>query len=71
MELRDKLSKAQLSKLMNELGNNGTTAGKAVKYATTEQKNNALLNAAKAIRSNREKILKANSLDIALSLIHI
>jgi glutamate-5-semialdehyde dehydrogenase len=65
MELKDKLSKAQLSKLMNELGNNGTTAGKAVKYATTEQKNNALLNAAKAIRSNREKILKANSLDIA------
>lgn len=65
MELKDKLSKAQLSKLMSELGNNGTIAGKAVKYATTEQKNNALLNAAKAIRSNREKILKANSLDIA------
>ena len=64
MKLRDKLSKAQLSKLMNELGNNSATAGKAIKYATTEQKNNALLNAAKAIRSNKEKILKANSLDI-------
>ena len=64
MTLRDKLSKAQLSKLMNELGNNSATAGKAIKYATTEQKNNALLNAAKAIRSNKEKILKANSLDI-------
>ncbi|MDC1171748.1 glutamate-5-semialdehyde dehydrogenase [Alphaproteobacteria bacterium] len=49
---------------MNELGNNSATAGKAIKYATTEQKNNALLNAAKAIRSNKEKILKANSLDI-------
>ena len=65
MKLRDKLPKAQLSKLMNELGNNSATAGKAIKYATTEQKNNALLNAAKAIRSNKEKILKANSLDIA------
>lgn len=64
MKLRDKLPKAQLSKLMNELGNNSATAGKAIKYATTEQKNNALLNAAKAIRSNKEKILKANSLDI-------
>lgn len=64
MTLRDKLSKAQLSKLMNELGNNSATAEKAIKYATTEQKNNALLNAAKAIRSNKEKILKANSLDI-------
>lgn len=64
MKLRDKLSKAQLSKLMNELGNKSATAGKAIKYATTEQKNNALLNAAKAIRSNKEKILKANSLDI-------
>jgi glutamate-5-semialdehyde dehydrogenase len=65
MELSDTLTKAKLSKLMDELGKNASTAGRALKYAATEQKNNALLNAAEAIRSSKEKILSANSLDIA------
>ena len=64
MELRDTLTKAKLSKLMSELGKNASAAGRAIKYAATEQKNNALLNAAEAIRSSKEKILAANSLDI-------
>ncbi|MAZ99256.1 MAG: glutamate-5-semialdehyde dehydrogenase [Rhodospirillaceae bacterium] len=49
---------------MSELGKNASAAGRAIKYAATEQKNNALLNAAEAIRSSKEKILAANSLDI-------
>ena len=65
MELSDTLTKAKLSKLMSELGKNASAAGRAIKYAATEQKNNALLNAAEAIRSSKEKILAANSLDIA------
>ena len=64
MELSDTLTKAKLSKLMSELGKNASAAGRAIKYAATEQKNNALLNAAEAIRSSKEKILAANSLDI-------
>ena len=64
MELSDTLTKAKLSKLMDELGKNASAAGRAIKYAATEQKNNALLNAAEAIRSSKEKILAANSLDI-------
>ena len=64
MELSDTLTKANLSKLMSELGKNASAAGRAIKYAATEQKNNALLNAAEAIRSSKEKILAANSLDI-------
>ena len=64
MELSDTLTKAKLSKLMGELGKNASAAGRAIKYAATEQKNNALLNAAEAIRSSKEKILAANSLDI-------
>ncbi|MBT4355449.1 MAG: glutamate-5-semialdehyde dehydrogenase [Rhodospirillaceae bacterium] len=50
---------------MGELGKNASAAGRAIKYATTKQKNNALLSAAEAIRSSKEKILAANSLDIA------
>ena len=65
MELSDTLTKVKLSKLMGELGKNASAAGRAIKYATTEQKNNALLSAAEAIRSSKEKILAANSLDIA------
>lgn len=64
MELSDTLTKVKLSKLMGELGKNASAAGRAIKYAATEQKNNALLNAAEAIRSSKEKILAANSLDI-------
>ena len=64
MELSDTLTKAKLSKLMGELGKNASAAGRAIKYAATEQKNDALLNAAEAIRSSKEKILAANSLDI-------
>jgi len=64
MELSDTLTKVKLSKLMGELGKNASAAGRAIKYATTEQKNNALLSAAEAIRSSKEKILAANSLDI-------
>ncbi|MDC0998955.1 glutamate-5-semialdehyde dehydrogenase [Alphaproteobacteria bacterium] len=65
MELSDTLTKVKLSKLMGELGKNASAAGRAIKYATTKQKNNALLSAAEAIRSSKEKILAANSLDIA------
>ena len=54
MELSDTLTKAKLSKLMGELGKNASAAGRAIKYAATEQKNNALLNAAEAIRSSKE-----------------
>ena len=42
-------------------------AGRIIKQATCEQKNNALLTAASTIRLSAEKILEANSLDMKLA----
>ena len=67
MKSEENLSKTQLASLMNDIGDKAYKAGKIIKQAACEQKNNALLTAANTIRLSAKKILEANSLDMKLA----
>jgi glutamate-5-semialdehyde dehydrogenase len=60
------LEKAQqpLEQMMAEIGRRAKLAARALREATTEQKNNALRTAAAAIRKHQEEILSANGGDL-------
>jgi len=51
--------------LMKGIGQAAQTAGRALAMATTEAKNTALREAAKAIRARKSEIIKANDQDVA------
>lgn len=51
--------------MMDELGENARRAASRLALATTDEKNNALLSAAAALRANSQTILQANAKDIA------
>jgi glutamate-5-semialdehyde dehydrogenase len=57
-------SRAELDEKMQQLGDAARAAARVLALAPTEQKNNALLQAAKAIRAHRGEILKANAKDM-------
>ncbi len=56
---------ASIKDLMTTLGKNAKTAAKTLRSATTQAKNNALLNIAQQIDNNRSGILKANAQDLS------
>ncbi len=55
----------QITDIMNELGARARKAARSLANAPTEQKNKALTQAAKAIRSQQAEILAANARDLA------
>jgi len=57
-------SRAELDEKMQQLGDAARAAARVLALAPTEQKNNALLQAAKAIRAHKGEILKANAKDM-------
>jgi glutamate-5-semialdehyde dehydrogenase len=67
MKSEENLSKTQLASLMDDIGGKAYEAGRIIKKATCEQKNNALLTTASTIRLSSKKILEANSLDMKLA----
>ena len=47
-----------------QLGENAKEAAKGLRAATTQQKNNALLEAAKALRAASDELVAANTQDV-------
>ncbi|HBN57864.1 MAG TPA: gamma-glutamyl-phosphate reductase, partial [Gammaproteobacteria bacterium] len=54
-----------ITDLITTLGKNARTAAKTLRGATTQAKNNALINIANQIDSNRVAILAANAQDLS------
>lgn len=54
-----------IKNLINTLGQNAKIAAKSLRTATTQAKNDALLNIAKQIDKNRKNILKSNQQDLS------
>jgi len=54
-----------ITDLITTLGKNASIAAKTLRGATTEAKNNALINTASQIDQNRKNILEANQQDLA------
>ena len=71
MESKSKLSVKDISSLMTQMGAKAAGAGQIIKQATSAQKDDALKIAAQRIKNNKDMILRANSIDMDLSLIHI
>jgi glutamate-5-semialdehyde dehydrogenase len=59
-----------LSALMNGLGKSARTAARAIREASTEAKNAALLAAAAALRTRQDEILAANAEDMSAAREH-
>jgi len=53
-----------IKNIITDLGKNAKIAAKSLRRATTQEKNNALLNIASQINSNRNNILSANKKDL-------
>ena len=64
MESDSKLSAEDISSLMSKMGANAAKAGQIIKQATSKQKDDALKIAAQALRNNKDRILRANSIDM-------
>lgn len=59
------VTKTDIEKLMNAMGRSGRESASLLRAATTDQKNKALLETARAVTANVKQILDANADDLA------